>query len=340
MMSYAMLFISSAISLVLLAYFLNSVFLTFLSLSNHKRHARVSLKEWPTVTVQIPIYNELFVAERIIRSVCALDYPRDKLQVIVIDDSDDETTELISRLVREEREKGVDITHLRRNSRAGFKAGALNEALKISRGEYIAIFDADFVPPRDFLKLVIPYFSSDDIGLVQTRWEHLNEDYSSLTKGQCLSLNLHFKIEQRAKTASGYFINFNGTAGIWRKKCIESVGGWRPCLAEDLELSYRAQLAGWRLIYVDEVGCPGELPVQMQAVKRQQYRWTYGAVEVAMMHLCVFISSRLPLMVKVQAILQLTRHLPYPLLLFPLMVTPFLIMESKGNLFLSLIGLS
>lgn len=239
-------------------------------------------KEWPHVTVQLPVFNELYVVERLIECVSQFDYPIDKLEIQVLDDSTDESFEVAARKVQEVAGRGIDIVHIKRPDRVGFKAGALAYGTDIAKGEFIAIFDADFLPPTDFLKKTIPHFTSEDIGVVQTRWGHINREYSLLTRLQALALDAHFRIEQRGRNAGGHFINFNGTAGVWRKACIEDAGGWQSdTLTEDLDLSYRAQLRGWKFEYLEDVESPAELPVQMGAVKTQQFRWTKGAAECA-----------------------------------------------------------
>lgn len=234
----------------------------------------------PFVTIQLPIYNELYVVERLIDAIAAFDYPKERFEIQVLDDSTDETVEIIAKKVKEIQAKGIDIQHIRRENRQGFKAGALAYGLKICKGEFIAIFDADFVPPKDFLQKTIPHFSTSNVGVVQTRWQHLNENYSLLTQLQAFGLDAHFTIEQGGRNFKNHFINFNGTAGIWRKTTIEDAGGWSAdTLTEDLDLSYRAQMRDWKFVYLEDVGCPAELPVTMSAVKSQQYRWTKGAAE-------------------------------------------------------------
>jgi cellulose synthase/poly-beta-1,6-N-acetylglucosamine synthase-like glycosyltransferase len=236
--------------------------------------------EKPFVTIQLPVYNELYVIERLIDAVANFDWPIEKLEIQVLDDSNDETVEIIANKVKEWRQKGIDITQVIRPKREGFKAGALAYGMNLLKGEYIAIFDADFVPEPDFLNRTIPYFEDDKIGVVQTRWGHLNKGYSILTKLQAFALDAHFKIEQRGRNSRGHFINFNGTAGIWRKTTIEDSGGWQSdTLTEDLDLSYRAQLKGWKFKYLEDVESPAELPVTMTALKSQQFRWSKGAAE-------------------------------------------------------------
>ncbi|MGC8653591.1 MAG: cellulose synthase family protein [Candidatus Kryptoniota bacterium] len=238
------------------------------------------LDEYPHVTVQIPLFNELYVANRVIDSVCNLKYPKDKLEIQVLDDSTDETVQIVSRKVAEKQAQGFDIKHIRRGNREGYKAGALKYGLVFARGEYVAIFDADFVPRPDFLLETLPYFSDHRIGLVQTRWEHINSDYSMLTRAQAIALDGHFVIEQQVRNKAGFFINFNGTAGIWRRKCIEDAGNWEAdTLAEDLDLSYRAQLRGWKFVFLKDYTSPAELPADINGLRSQQFRWTKGMVE-------------------------------------------------------------
>ena len=237
----------------------------------------------PKVTVQLPMYNEMYVAERIIEKTAELDYPRDKFQIQVLDDSTDETKEIIANKVKELAAKGIDIIHIHRTDRTGYKAGALDSAMDKVSGEFIAIFDADFVPDTDFLLKTIPYFQDDKIGVVQTRWGHLNKTYSMLTELQAFGLNGHFAIEQSGRSTNGHYINFNGTAGIWRKSCIADAGGWEhDTITEDLDLSYRAQMKGWKFKYLEDVISPAELPITMSALKSQQHRWMKGGAEVFM----------------------------------------------------------
>ncbi len=237
---------------------------------------------WPRVTVQLPVYNERYVVERLIDAVAALQYPADKLQIQILDDSTDETVSRIAAKVEQYKASGLDIQHVRRPYRTGYKAGALQYGLGEATGEYIAIFDADFVPDPRFLRQTIPHFSEPRIGVVQTRWAHLNEDYSLLTQLQAFGLNAHFYIEQGSRSAAGHFMNFNGTGGVWRRTAIEDAGGWsHDTLTEDLDLSYRAQLRGWRFLYREDISSPAELPVEINALKAQQYRWMKGAAECA-----------------------------------------------------------
>lgn len=236
----------------------------------------------PFVTIQLPVYNELYVIERLIDAVVKIQYPKDRLDIQLLDDSTDETVALIAKKVDEYKQQGIAIEHIRRPERTGFKAGALGYGLAQAKGEFIAIFDADFVPAPDFLLKVIPHFNDPKIAIVQTRWEHLNEDFSLITQLQAFGLNAHFTIEQSGRYAAGFLANFNGTGGIWRKEAIMDAGGWQSdTLTEDLDLSYRAQLRNWKFVYREDIGSPAELPVAMNALKSQQYRWMKGAAECA-----------------------------------------------------------
>lgn len=247
---------------------------------------------FPHVTVQLPLFNEKYVTERLIDSIAALDYPSDKLEIQVLDDSTDETVELTKAKVVAIRQTGIDISYLHRTDRSGFKAGALAEGLKVAKGEFVGIFDADFLPKKDFLKRIIPQFQDPKIGMVQSRWEHINERYSLLTKLQAFGLDAHFSVEQGGRNAGNHFINFNGTAGVWRKQAINEAGGWQSdTLTEDLDLSYRAQLKGWKFLFLEEVGAPAELPAAMDALKTQQFRWNKGAAECARKNLLKVIKS-------------------------------------------------
>ncbi|RAJ98027.1 cellulose synthase/poly-beta-1,6-N-acetylglucosamine synthase-like glycosyltransferase [Larkinella arboricola] len=236
----------------------------------------------PVVTVQLPVYNELYVASRLIDAVANLNYPRSQFEIQVLDDSTDETVAIIAEKVAQYQQQGIDIQHIRRPDRKGFKAGALAYGLDQAKGEFIAIFDADFMPDPDFLLKTVPHFENPKVGIVQTRWTHLNENYSVLTQLQAFGLNAHFFVEQGGRNADGYFMNFNGTAGVWRKTTILDAGSWSSdTLTEDLDLSYRAQLKGWQFVYREDIGSPAELPVAMNALKSQQYRWMKGAAECA-----------------------------------------------------------
>ncbi len=234
----------------------------------------------PFVTVQLPVYNEYYVVERLIDAVASLHYPKERLEIQVLDDSTDDTYDIIKRKVKEIQQSEINVKHLHRNDRVGYKAGALQNGLNQTEGEFIAIFDADFVPEPDFLINTLPQFNNEQVGMVQTRWGHINENYSLLTRVQAFGLNAHFKIEQTGRYHGGRFLNFNGTGGLWRKSCIEDAGGWQhDTIAEDLDLSYRAQLKGWKFVYLDHVEAPAELPVIINGLKSQQFRWTKGGAE-------------------------------------------------------------
>ena len=234
----------------------------------------------PFITIQLPVYNELYVVERLIDTIAKFNYPNDKFEIQVLDDSTDESIKITADKVTEIKERGIDIKHIRRNDRIGFKAGALEYGLKMAKGEFIVIFDADFIPDPDFLLKTIPFFEDDQIGVVQTRWGHINKNYSLLTRLQAFGLDAHFTVEQLGRNQGGHFINFNGTAGVWRKECIEDAGGWEhDTLTEDLDLSYRAQLKGWKFKFLENVVTDAELPVVMSALKNQQFRWTKGGAE-------------------------------------------------------------
>ena len=268
------------------------------------------------VTIQLPLYNEKYVAERLIETVCKIDYPRELLEIQVLDDSTDDTKNLVNKIVKEKKSEGFDIKQIHRKNRKGYKAGALKEGLKKAKGDLIAIFDADFVPNKDFLKNTLKYFTDPKIGMVQTRWEHLNENYSILTRIQALALNGHFVIEQPVRNRAGFFINFNGTGGIWRKECIEDAGNWHDdTITEDLDLSYRAQLKGWKFIYLRDITTPAELPAEMNALKAQQFRWTKGAIETAKKLLPAIWRSKIPMRVKLQSTFHLTNNFVFPFIL-------------------------
>jgi cellulose synthase/poly-beta-1,6-N-acetylglucosamine synthase-like glycosyltransferase len=318
------LFIISAI--IITAYTLNFYYLTFLSVRRKESLITMDLGT-PTVTIQLPIYNEKYVAKRLVDAVCALDYPKDKMKIMVLDDSDDDTVELLADAVDDYKKKGFQIDHVRRGTRKGYKAGALKHAMQMTDSEFVAIFDADFIPPDWFLKRAIPHFSKPDIGLIQCRWGHVNENYSSITRAQALSLDFHFLIEQKAKSNSHLFMNFNGTAGIWKRSCIEDAGGWHTAtLVEDLDLSYRAQMKGWKCVFLPDIVVDAELPVQMNAAKRQQFRWAKGSIQCAIKLLGgIAIKRKVSIEAKFQAFIQLTRHIVYPLMLIQFLALPILL---------------
>jgi cellulose synthase/poly-beta-1,6-N-acetylglucosamine synthase-like glycosyltransferase len=290
--------------------------------------------EWPVVTVQLPLYNEMYVAERLIGAVCGLDYPREKLEIQVLDDSTDETCEIVARAVAEARARGIDIQHLHRRDRAGFKAGALAAGLQKARGELIAVFDADFVPRPDFLRNSVPWFADPSLGLVQGRWAHINRSYSLLTRVEAILLDGHFMIEHSARNRTGCFFNFNGTAGVWRREAIEASGGWEhDTLTEDLDLSYRAQLEGWRFLYLPDLAVPSELPVDINGFKSQQHRWAKGSVQTGRKLLGRVLRSPLPGRVKLEAFVHLTNNLSYPLMvLLALLIFPAMVLRKGTQL--------
>ncbi|GAB4580077.1 MAG: glycosyltransferase family 2 protein [Anaerolineales bacterium] len=265
----------------LFVYGVNFFYMTYLSIRLKPPLPPDLPEEWPRVTVQLPVFNELYVAERLIEAAAGLEYPRERLEIQVLDDSTDETVELVARSVEAARARGIQIMHVHRDNRKGFKAGALAEGLQTATGEYIAIFDADFIPPPDFLRRTVPFLLHDaNLAFVQGRWGHVNRDYSFLTALQALSIDAHFMIEQSARFMGGFWFNFNGTAGIWRRKAIDDAGGWKAdTLTEDLDLSYRAFLKGWRAHFLRDLEVPAELPVSFSAFRRQQHRWAKGSLE-------------------------------------------------------------
>jgi cellulose synthase/poly-beta-1,6-N-acetylglucosamine synthase-like glycosyltransferase len=286
-----------------------------------------ALDPLPVVTVQLPIYNEMYVADRLIDAVCLLDYPRELLEIQVLDDSTDETREIAELAVRRHAAHGIDIKYYHRDDRTGYKAGALEAGLKVARGQFVAIFDADFLPKSDFLHRLLPHFSHDRIGMVQARWGHINQDYSLLTKIQSILLDGHFVLEHGGRHRAGMFFNFNGTAGIWRRAAIYEAGGWQhDTLTEDLDLSYRAQMLGWKFVFVPDVVAPAEVPVEMNAFKSQQHRWAKGSIQTCLKLLPRILQSDLPLAVKAEAFFHLTANFNYLLmsvlsiLMFPSMV--------------------
>ncbi len=277
----------------------------------------------PRVTVQLPIYNEMYVCERLIESVCAIEYPRELLEVQVLDDSTDETQALAKATVARCRARGLDVSYLHRADRRGYKAGALEAGLESAKGELIAVFDADFVPTPDFLRRTVPHFADHGVGMVQVRWGHLNRGFSALTQAQSIMLDGHFVIEHTARNRSGRFFNFNGTAGIWRREAIVDAGGWHhDTLTEDLDLSYRAQLRGWHFVFLPEVVSPAEVPVEMNAFKSQQHRWAKGSIQTAKKLLPEIFHSELPLAVKIEAFFHLTNNLAYLLMVLISILMP------------------
>lgn len=291
------------------------------------------LNTYPFVTVQLPIFNEYYVVTRLMDAVAAFDYPSDRYEIQVLDDSTDETVSLISNKAHQLQQQGYNCWHIRRPSREGYKAGALQYGLQQARGAFIAVFDADFLPTPQFLRATLPYFENPEVGLVQTRWQHLNADYSIFTKAQALALDNHFRIEQKGRYLAGYFLNFNGTAGIWRKATIADAGGWHyDTLTEDLDLSYRAQLRNWQFCYRSDVGSPAELPAELNAIKSQQFRWTKGGAETALkIFPRVLRSPWLKKRQKVQAFFHLFNSAIFVcILLCALLSLPALVIKNAG----------
>ena len=274
----------------------------------------------PSVTVQLPVFNERHVVRRLIDAVAAFDWPADRLQIQILDDSTDDTSQIIANCIAFHRRNGIDITQCHRTVRQGYKAGALREGLAAARGEFIAIFDADFVPPPDFLQRTIAPFDDSEVGCVQARWGHLNANVSHLTLAQSLGIDGHFVVEQRARNELGALLNFNGTAGLWRRSCMEEAGGWQEdTLTEDLDLSYRAQLCGWRVAYLPHVIVPAEIPVSVDAFKRQQFRWAKGSMQTAKKLFTAVLGSSQPLWRKALGIAHLTGYAVHPLMLINLL---------------------
>jgi cellulose synthase/poly-beta-1,6-N-acetylglucosamine synthase-like glycosyltransferase len=287
------------------------------------------VKSWPRVTIQLPIFNERYVIERLVEAVSRFDYPRELLDVQVLDDSTDETQQVASDVVDRFAAQGLPITYIHRANRSGYKAGALENGLKTSRGEFVAIFDADFIPETDFLRRLIPYFQNKEIGMVQARWTYLNRDYSLLTQVETILLDGHFVVEHGARSRRGTFFNFNGTAGVWRRQAIEDAGGWQhDTLTEDTDLSYRAQLQGWKFLYLPDIECASELPIDMNGFKAQQARWAKGLMQTAKKILPKVFASNVPCYVKAEAFFHLTANISYPLMvLLSTMLLPAMIVR-------------
>jgi cellulose synthase/poly-beta-1,6-N-acetylglucosamine synthase-like glycosyltransferase len=315
--------------IVLAVYGWHRYYLVYLYMKNRGRQPKAGppLSPLPVVTIQLPLYNEMYVADRLIASVCDIEYPRELLEIQVLDDSTDETVNIAERAVRRFAAEGFDIKYFHRTDRTGFKAGALEAGLAHARGEFVAIFDADFLPGTDFLTRLMPHFADPKVAMVQARWGHINQDYSLLTKIQSILLDGHFVLEHGGRHRAGHFFNFNGTAGIWRRAAIGDAGGWQhDTLTEDLDLSYRAQLRGWRFVFVPDVIAPAEVPVEMNAFKSQQHRWAKGSIQTCRKLLPQILRANVPLSVKAEAFFHLTANFNYPLmcvlsiLMFPSMV--------------------
>ncbi len=316
--------------LIILAFYgWHRYYLVYMYMRNRDKQPRAGaqLSPLPVVTIQLPLYNEMYVADRLVASVCEIDYPRELLEIQVLDDSTDETRGIAEATVRRFASQGFDIKYYHRTDRTGYKAGALEAGLKHARGEFVAIFDADFLPGADFLLRLMPHFADPKVGMVQARWGHINQDYSLLTKIQSILLDGHFVLEHGGRNRAGCFFNFNGTAGVWRRAVIEDAGGWQhDTLTEDLDLSYRAQLRGWKFIFVPDVVAPAEVPVEMNAFKSQQHRWAKGSIQTCRKLLPQILAADVPFGVKAEAFFHLTANFNYPLmvilsiLMFPSMV--------------------
>src|SRR5258705_6016897 len=320
-------------SVTLFGFGLNLLYLTWRSTRTRPRAAvRVAAGREPLVCVQVPIYNERYVAERVIDAVCGLDWPLDRFEVQLLDDSDDETVDIVGRRASRWRGKGVRVTQVRRGTREGFKAGALAHGLESTDAPLIAIFDADFVPPRDFVRRTIGVFDDAQVGFVQARWGHLNENYSWFTRLQALAIDFHFLVEQAVRSSNGYFTNFTGPAGVWRRAAIADAGGWSSAtLTEDLDLSYRAQLRGWRAAYMEDLVVPEELPVSIDAYRRQQSRWATGSFQSAFKLLVPVLKSRNRAAVKMQAAVHLLAYGVGPVMLVQLACYPLLLFMHDGR---------
>ena len=299
---------------VALIYIMVFCLMQFHLLYHYRKNAEVSSQDFedtkdedlPFVTIQLPIYNELYVVERLVDNIAKFDYPKDKYEIHILDDSTDETMQIALAKVEEYKAKGFNIEHITRSNRVGYKAGALKEGTKFAKGKFLAIFDADFLPNPDFLRQTIPHFADEKVGVVQTRWEHINEDYSLITRLQAFQLNVHFTVEQMGRYNADYLLQFNGTAGIWRRECITDAGGWEAdTLTEDLDLSYRAQFKGWKITFLEDITSPAELPAEMNGLKSQQHRWMKGGAETAVKLLPTVWKSNISLGQKIHA----TSHL-------------------------------
>ena len=330
------------VMIILAVYGLHRYALVYMYYHNRKNRtseAPSKFAELPRITVQLPIFNEQFVVDRLVDAVCKLDYPKDKLDIQVLDDSTDETVTVAAATVERYAALGHPITYIHRTNREGFKAGALQNGMLTAKGKLIAIFDADFVPPEDWLMRVVHHFSDPGVGMVQTRWTHLNRDYSFLTQVEAILLDGHFVLEHGGRSRSHVFFNFNGTAGMWRRQAIVDAGGWQhDTLTEDTDLSYRAQLKGWRFKYLQDIECPAELPIEMTAFKTQQARWAKGLIQTAKKVLPMIFRSGVPLRVKVEAWYHLSANISYPLMIiFSTLLLPAMIIRSFGGWFQMLV---
>jgi cellulose synthase/poly-beta-1,6-N-acetylglucosamine synthase-like glycosyltransferase len=330
------------VMVILAAYGLHRYALVYMYYKNQKQRTtepEAKFNELPRITVQLPIFNEQYVVDRLVEAICKLDYPKDKLDIQVLDDSTDETAEVAAAIVERYAALGHPITYIHRTNREGFKAGALHNGMLAAKGELIAIFDADFVPQSDWLMRVVHHFADARVGMVQTRWTHLNRDYSFLTEVEAILLDGHFVLEHGGRARSHVFFNFNGTAGMWRRQAIADAGGWQhDTLTEDTDLSYRAQLRGWKFKYVQDIECPAELPIEMTAFKTQQARWAKGLVQTGKKVLPLVFKSNVPFRVKLEAWYHLSANISYPLMIiFSTLLMPAMIIRSFSGWFQMLV---
>jgi cellulose synthase/poly-beta-1,6-N-acetylglucosamine synthase-like glycosyltransferase len=326
---------------ILAVYGWHRYYLVYLYMKNKGRQPvpAGTLDALPVVTIQLPIYNEMYVADRLIDSVCQIEYPHELLEIQVLDDSTDETRSVAEQAVRRNASRGVDITYIHRTDRTGYKAGALEAGLKVAKGEFVAIFDADFTPTPDFLTRTVPFFTDPKVAMVQARWGHINQDYSLLTKIQSILLDGHFVLEHGGRNRAGLFFNFNGTAGIWRRAAITDAGGWQhDTLTEDLDLSYRAQLRGWRFVFLPNLIAPAEVPVEMNSFKSQQHRWAKGSIQTCRKLLPRILRANLPFHVKAEAFFHLTANFNYPLMcVLSVLMAPSMVIRYNMGLYEMLI---
>ncbi len=322
-------------SLAILFVLIHSLFdahLIYHYLHSYKQKNKINYSKdfTPVVTIQLPVYNEIHVVERLIDCVAAIDYPGDKLEIQILDDSTDETSEIISRKVALLKQQNISVQHIQRKGRDGFKGGALKHGLNLAKGEFFAVFDADFLPSKDFLKRTIPFFIEPSIGMVQTKWGHINKDTSLLANLQAIALDGHFSVEQQGRNAAGYFINFNGTAGVWRKQAILDAGNWQSdTLTEDFDLSYRAQMKGWQFKYLEDFITPAELPPFVSALKSQQFRWTKGGAETSRKNMKTLFSSKLSLPVKLHGAFHLIYSFGFiSIIIYTLLSVPLLFVKE------------
>jgi len=337
MIAFAIIFLYCTFIFFIALFGLGQLALLITYLKNkNKGNQKLELIALPKITIQLPIYNERFVIERLLEAISNLNYPKENLEIQVLDDSDDDTSILTEELVKKMDHSGFNIAHIKRENRIGYKAGALQNGLNFASGEFIAIFDADFIPHTNFLLNLLPYFNQERVGMVQSRWGHINPKESWLTRAQELALNCHFIIDQEGRSKGGYFISFNGTAGIWRKSCIEDSGAWEAdTLTEDLDLSYRAQMKGWQFNYCSEMISPAELPNKLSSLRSQQFRWIKGGVETSKKLFGKLWRCRLPLSTKLFGSLQLLNNYIYAFILLAALISvPLMILKNRNSDFI------